>query len=366
MRNSDRDALDNAVLDLAKRYGSISVNAVSQRLKKKWETVQSAVNRLIAKGELYYISDTKSPKIYSVWPSTDIKRTRADYLATLENGNSSPVCNDGYARPSVPYRRALTVNEIAPIVGFVCHPSVDKRNLPPAFIRCHWSGVWTIDVSTKGATYETYALKDEEITGGWTVRPMSGNLSLHGHIKLKDDPEKYTLAGITKKDGQLTKLNVRVHSRYIFYKASDRTAIEEFKAQVNDVLAVLIKQGWTFGEIHYNASNLHRALNSVAFASNLPVGHEDQPNDLVHFDRSHGVPEGEVYGVSEDANATSEFLADPMATINAINARLDSLTVVAEKLVSVTEKMTLSLTRIAETQASQIVIPFDNGGGMYV
>lgn len=365
MRNSDRDALDKTVMELANRYGSITINAVSQRLGKKWETVQSAVNRLVTKGLLYYVSETKNPKIYSVWPNEGVKRTRADYLASVENGNGSPVSNDGYARPTIPYRRALSPSEVAPIVGFVCHPAVDRRVLPPAFLRCHWAGAWTVDVSTKGATYETYALKDEGITGGWVVRPMSGNLSLHGHVNLPDDPDQYTITGITHKDGHLGKINIRVHSRYIFYKSADQTAIAEFRAQVNDVLAVLKKQGWAFGEIHYNNNQLHRALNSVAFASALPVGHEDKPTDMVHFDRSHGTPEGEVYGVGEDANETSEFLADPMSAINAINARLDSLVLLVDKLAHVSEKMTSSLTHVVETQA-QIAIPFDNGGGMYV
>lgn len=375
MRKADRDTLDKQVQELAQRYGSINTNAVSQHLKKKWETVQSAINRLVDAGVLYYISGTKSPKVYSIYPSAKEQRTRKDMLADLANRETETAKqesetenretdNVGYARPTIPYRRALHPDEVAPIIGFVCHPAVDKSKVTPQFMRCHWAGAFVVDVVNRGATYETYVTSDGTTTGGWVVRPMSGNLSLHGHIRLPADPDKFTMTAMTKKDGSISKLSVRVHSRYIFAKSSDVTAVAEFLHQTNDVLDVLRSQGWTFGEIHYDVKDLHRAIASVRFANALPENYTENPNDVVHYDRSHGTPEGEIYGV--DDNNTVEFFGNPMAVIDGITARLDQLDSAVDKLLTITEKVSLAVTRMAEVQTSQIIAtPFDNGGRMY-
>ena len=191
--------------------------------------------------------------------------------------------------------------------------------------------------------------------GGSALRTVTFTLAM-------DDARKHTRAawgeGYTAEDAIGYENRIAYDSlRVIFYKASDRTAIAEFHQQVEDITGVLAKFGWEFGQIADNGKieNLHRAMNSIKLGmiAMQAKGYEDKETDMVHFDHSHGTPEAEVYGASEEANATVEFLAHPLERISAIETHLDLIDTTMGKMSSTMGKMSSTMIKVLEVLAQQ-------------
>lgn len=324
----EKEDLEKKIMDFANKHGSFCVNAISQQYDVKWETVNTSVQKLVSEGRLFVIAGTENPKIFTIWPSADLKRTRKTVLATLENRNRTGENDCLYACPQVPHLRASDHDDIRKSIGFVCHPSVKGKEVDIEYHRAHWRGSFVVEVKKQGKMLESWKLDDAPITGSWKVTPMSGNLKCNGRVHLPDDPEAFSISALTYKDGTIKRLNVYVHSRYIYYKASDRTALAEFHQQVDDILTVLGRFGWEFENIidKGKCDQLHRAMNDIKLGTLAMKGkYEDRETDMVHFDCSHGTPEAEVYGASDEANATIEFLTNPLPVISAIRTEMKEL-----------------------------------------
>lgn len=356
-RKVSKEDLKRHIMEFANKHGSFCINTISQQYKIKWETVNTTVQKLVSEGRLFLIADTQNPRMYSIWPSTDLKRTKKTVLATIEDREKTGEESQYYARYTIPYLRASDHDDIRKSIGFVCHPTVKGNEVDIDFVRAHWRGSFTVEVKKHGSMHPSWKLDGEQTVGSWKVTPMSGNLSCSGRIKLGDDPEAYSINALTRKDGTIGSLRVYVHSRFIFYKASDRTAIAEFHQQVEDITGVLAKFGWEFGQIADNGKieNLHRAMNSIKLGmiAMQAKGYEDKETDMVHFDHSHGTPEAEVYGASEEANATVEFLAHPLERISAIETHLDLIDTTMGKMSSTMGKMSSTMIKVLEVLAQQ-------------
>ena len=381
MRKEERDAFDKKVMHLFRAKGTLCANQVARHFNKKWETALSSINRLVKKGQLFYLPEMgDNPSFYSIWPDskgvkavTDSKKGQPDNQKKGEDRESDELC----ARKDPVWTRAEVPSEIIGKDGFVCHPSVSKSDVPDTFVRAHLHGPYLVKVIRVGSLPATYRVPDTDIVGGWTSKVMgtAGNRCYYGHMKFPEDRYKYKFHCMADKNGYLTSMLVYVHPRYIYYHGNAQTAVIEFEQQVKDIINVLDQYGWEFGEI-VPKGTYSMGYNNRQYAEQVPTNHVEKSTDIVKFDSSpgssdKGCTEAEIYHdgpMSEkqievlvehpqrilDLEARAdrqEAIADEQSRrITVLDSKLDKLIDVAEKNVQLTElTMTVSMGAIPNT-----------------
>lgn len=374
MRKGERDAFDKKVMHFARAKGTICVNQVARQFGKKWETANASISRLVKKGLLFYHPEMgDNPSFYSIWKDLKGKEAISDTPAhhpDNEKLESKQESDELYARLDLDWTRAEVPSEIVEKTGFVCHPSVNKKDVPPTFVRAHLHGQYLVKINKVGTVPNTYKVPNTEITGGWTSKVMgqAGNRCYYGHMKFPEDKDKYKFHSMASKEGVLSNLSVYVHPRFIFYKGNAGTASIEFEAQVKDVLRVLEQYGWEFGEV-IPKGTYSMGYNNRSFAEQMPTNHIEKDTDPVKFDSSpgssdKGCTEAEIYyngKLSEDQmDALVEHpqrildletkTDEQTERIATIDQKLDKLIDVAEKNVQLTElTMTVSMGGVPNT-----------------
>lgn len=323
---------DDRILDYIQSVGTVSIAMVSKNLGIKYDTVKDAIYRLSEDGKIYHINGTESPRMYSVWCS--VKKTdKPDIQNPVEKGVLG-ITPELYGRISGGIRRATQPNEIIREKGFVCHPKVNPKVLGLDFIRSHYRGCYTVDIIKKGKVEETYALPEYNATGGWrtTVMRNTGNLMVYGHIKIRD--EEWKFHALTNKTGEIGKLNIYVHSRYIYYQGERETARLEHEQQIRDICLILQAKGWIFGNEITPNGNLESAINSEELGNRMPRGYNEQSTDPLHYDNSHGIAECEVHaGIDHDE--TVEIMVNLPHHVKTLYSMIEKLTIATTNLSTV-------------------------------
>ena len=365
MRKVERDAFDKKVMHFVRAKGTVCVNQVARHFKKKWETADSSIKRLVKKGEIFYHPEMgDNPCFYSIWKDLKGKEVINDTLKgqpAVEKVESKQESDELYARLDLHWRRAEVPSEVIEETGFVCHPSVNKKDVPPTFVRAHLHGQYVVKINKVGMVPSTYKVPDTEIVGGWTSRIMgqAGNKCYYGHVKFPEDKEKYKFHSMANKNGDLKSLSVYVHPRFIYYKGNAGTSSIEFEAQVKDVLHVLEQYGWEFGEIRC-AGIYSMGYNNRAYAEQMPKNHVEKDTDVLHFDSSPGsseagCTEAEIYRKDELSEEQMDVLVehpqrilDLEAKADVQNERISNLDQKLNKLIDVAEK-NVQLTELTMT-----------------
>ena len=346
MRKDEREAFDKKVLHYARAKGTICANQVARHFGKKWETAQGSITRLVRKELLFYHPEMgDNPAFYSIWKDAKGKEAISDTPVpqpAVEKMEEKLESNDLYARFDLEWTRAEVPSEIVERGGFVCHPSVNKKEVPPTFVRAHLHGQYLVKINKVGNVPATYKVPNTEIVGGWTSRIMgqAGNKCYYGHMKFPDDKEKYKFHSMADKNGNLSNLSVYVHPRFIYYKGNAGTASIEFEAQVKDVLRVLEQYGWEFGEI-IPKGTYSMGYNNRAYAEQMPTQHIERESDPVKFDSSpgsseKGCTEAEIYRKDELSDKQIEVLVEHPQRILDLEAKSDTQ---AERIIDLDHKL---------------------------
>lgn len=290
MSDADDIAYMGTLLDLIRKYGSLTANACARYTHRKHETAKRALTKMVDDGQLY----TK------MWGKTC-------YYVLLPNARTMPdpqkweaqgkTFNDGYTRASsIPhFQRADHRLEVIPQPGFVCHPSTKGVNLDREWIRAHHNGEYQVKIVKVGTMKTTDYFADTDIRVQWQSKGLNTNVACNGKVFLHDDTRPWTMRTVSTKDGSFGLLSIRIHPRYVYYKDSKRTAEAEFRQQVFDILDVLERGGWVFDKTSIERKgDVHEAINDRNLGERVG-DYNQQDGDEVHFDRSHGTPEAELY-----------------------------------------------------------------------
>ena len=283
MRKQDQEDMDRKVLSYIRAKGTVNVNRVAGHIQRKWETAEKSLKRLSLKGLAFYHPDMH---LWSIWPDHASPRYFEDgqHTQKMEKDGKS---HEYYVR-EFPSSESIVRGEVGQTIekrGFLCHPSMKGSEIPRTFVRGHLHGQYLVTIKTVGQMPSTFALKDIETTGGWIAKKMNGNLCYYGHINEPSDPKTWKFHTMSDKDGNLDKLSVYVHPRYIYYKDNPEIASQEFRQQVKDVLRILECYGWEFSEI-VQRGTYSMALNDPILAGHMPVNHIETESDSVIYDSS--------------------------------------------------------------------------------
>lgn len=312
MNKSERVSFDRKVLAFVKAKGTTNTRRVASALNVKWETADRSLKRLQKKLQVFYYPDMKLWSIFNDHNTTrtfatgqTVEKREIEEKATTTTLEIS-LSGDDLVRGEE--------GEYLEKEGFVCHPATKGKDVPRSFIRGHVGGQYLVEIATTGKMPESFILPDKETTGGWTVRKMSGNDCYFGHINFSYDPKTFRFHSMSNKKGNLEKLSVYVHPRYIYYKNNNFYAPIEFRKQVKDVLTVLEGYGWRFGAI-YQKGTYHMAINDPVLASHVPKDHIELQNDPIKYDSSvkdgEGVcTEAEIYDDHPTSMAEMELMVE--------------------------------------------------------
>ena len=323
----DPDTLDRKVLTYVKAKGTTNVNRVSRQFKVKWETAQRSLSRLRAKKQVFYHPDMK---LWSIWSDNQIARCFEDGQHTEKR--------ESEGEPDVPYARFLPqlksnvrgfVGQTTESEGFLCHPRTKGYDLPRTFIRAHIHGHYSVKVLEEGRMPQTYANSDERYSGKWYSKKMNGNMGYFGEITMQEDPVPFKVNALSTKDGSVNRFSVYVHPRYVFKQNVRNVALAEFYQQVRDVLDILERYGWKFGDIKLSGY-LSMGINDRNLAANVPVNHTEFDTDPVHYDSSPGHADGvcteaEIYDDHPTAEAEAMVMAELPMRILGMESRLESV-----------------------------------------
>jgi hypothetical protein len=245
--------------------------------------------------------------------------------------------------------------------GFIAHPSMTGRDLPRTFVRGHIHGQFQVAVRTVGTMPETYVIPGTEIVGGWLARDMNGNTCYNGHVVLPGDRKKFRIQAMTAKDGSISKLSVYVHPRYIYYQRNAETAAWEFRQQVKDILAVLERHGWSFGEI-LQRGTYSMGINDPILASHVPTDHNEATTDDVLYDSSPGRTEGgcteaEILRIEPTDEEQVALMVDLPSRFLGLERTVNGIMTILERSLPAQEALTqrvADLTRATEFNTSVI------------
>lgn len=381
MKKAERVSFDRRVLAYITAKGTVCTNEVARHFKKKWETVNRSMERLLKNKQIFYLSEMgDNPYFYTIWNPDERVAIPSDTQITepaVEKRETERENSELYARHPLGWRRASTPDEIIETGGFVCHPKVTKKQAPRTFCRSHIKGQYLIEVTKVGLVPSTYLVPNTEITGGWMCKVMkgAGNKCYYGHIKFPEDPDKFKFHAMAAKDGGISKLSLYVHQRYIYYKGNKEIAMTEFEQQVRDVLRILEMYDWRFGAIERKGT-YHMGYNDQNYAKQMPTDYDEKESDTVHFDSSigqspDGCTESEIYDDHENAERQFEVLVEHPQRILALEAKADQQAIrienmdnklnrlidVAEKNIQLTELTMAATMNLAQTP------PANNGKG---
>ena len=328
----DSENLEKSVLKVLHKLGTATINQIARTLGRKHEVVTRAVLRLEEKGKVHIVKGGTARYVI-LHPSSVNMRVRPDHPEKGEKGGNE---NEGYARASCefPISRSKTVSERVPIPGTVLHPKVKGCDLSREWIRAHCNGEFQIAILEVG-DFRPYN-RNDDVAVDWKTARLNGNTAYNGKVYLKGaDTQVYTVRAVSRKDGTLSVLSVRVHPRYVFHEGHEQTALAEFRQQVLDVCGALEVHGWRFDKDTIALKGeLHSAINDSILGSQ--VGRYNQtPDDSLHFDHSHGIPECEVYGSDPD---TVELMVRLPETIRAMASSMAMLTALVGQIIDVQNK----------------------------
>lgn len=340
---------DEEVYKLLLQLGTATINDLARRLKHKHETVARAVQRLEESGKVNILKSGNT-RFISLRPTPINKRVRPDSKKRGEKGETE---NDVYTHPSldIPIIRAKLCSERVPLDGFVCHPRTRGCDLSREWVRAHVNGEYQIAI-TKVGDFRPYN-RNDDVAIEWTTSRLNLNTAYNGKVFLKgEDLTAYSIRAVEGKGGGLRVLSIRVHPRYVFHKNHLNTAIGEFREQIKDVCRALEVHGWGFDLSSITLSGeIHTAINDPVLGSK--VGRYNQsPDDSLHFDHSHGLPECEVYGEDPD---TVELMVRLPETIRSMSESLELLTATVNQIIEVQAK-TLTIMMPKTTEQTQDVM----------
>jgi len=350
MRKSEREDFDRRVFVYIKAKKTVNVNEVAKKFGKKWETANASIQRLVREGKVFYHPEMgDNPCIFSIFPEK--RNDPITRSVPKAEPDAKPSEGDIYAQFDIEWRRAEVPDEVIEEKGFVCHPSVKGSDINQRFVRAHLHGQYLVRIVKVGRTPDTYVVPGTEITGGWTSRIMrgAGNRCYYGHLKFPYDRDKYKFHTMSDKEGNLSKLSVYVHPRYIYYQGNSATASTEFRRQVEDVLEILREYGWEFGEV-VPKGIYSMALNNRGYAENMPTEHFETTEDMVRFDSSpgsssEGCTEAEILNDHPTAEAEMAVMVESPRRILALESRasrqeqrIDSVDTKIDRLIDVAEK----------------------------
>lgn len=288
MKKVERDAFDRKVLYYIRAKGTVCTNQVRQHFKVKWETANRAIERLVARKEVFYHPEMgDNPYFYSVLENTGVRESKKSKPAVEKRETEDEKYGYSVRLPSE-FTRG-TDSEIIEREGFVCHPLLKGKDLARTFGRAHLHGQFSVEIKQIGTCPETFAIPDLDVRGGWYSKPMKpvGNKCYYGHILFPYDRSPFNVQIMTKADGSMKTISIYVHPRYIFHEGIDWVANEEFHRQVEEVCAILERYGWRFGKAEMKGL-LSLGLNDSDFAKQMPVNHIERADDPVIFDSSPG------------------------------------------------------------------------------
>lgn len=285
------------LLDLIRKYGSLTANGCARHTHRKHETAKRMLSKMVDDGLIY--TKTYGKTVYYVlMPNA---RTMPDPQKWDAMGKGK---DDGYVRASSipPFTRAANRLEVIPQPGFVCHPATKGKNLNNEWWRVHHNGEYQVKIRSVGVMKTTDYFADTDIRVQWETKGLNTNVACNGKIFLHNDTRPWTLRTVSTKDGSFNTLSIRVHPRYVYYKGEKETAEIEFKQQVLDVLDVLERGGWVFDrDTIKRHGDIHHAYNDRYLGQTVGDYHQ-QEGDELHFDHSHGTPEAEIYGDVDPAD----------------------------------------------------------------
>lgn len=328
---------EERLLTAIKYKGSITANYGANILGIKYDTAKNYLEKMVKKGILrtkvkgsftHYVLVPKSEKIGTFHPQPDIKKGKDK--------------TDGYGRVSV--TRATTPEEVIRVKGFVCHANVLPEKVSDAFIRSHHNGQYEVKIIQKGqmvegSHYIPIPNTDQSIVVNWRFTDLQGfNTQCLCNIKIPTDRRVFALRAVSTKAGELNKMSVWVHPRYIYNIGVIETTHAEFIQQVNDLLDILRSEGWDFDkDITFNGEH-HYAFNDTMLGS-LVSNYERDDNNPIVFDHSHGVNEMEIIETDGDTEKSGQ-LVECIANLPSILQNVSmSFTEVTKSLVELSKQV---------------------------
>lgn len=353
------EALDRQVYGYILSHGSVTVGCIARQLKRKHETIARSVLRLEEKGEIYSENDG-THKYWTVRPKSPLERDRP---APTEMGVKKGFCSEGYGAPSGEHSRARSSSERIPRKGFVLYPSTKGSQVGREWVRIHTSGVYTVDIKQVG-DFKPYC-NDTDESVEWSTSPFGKSTAYNGKVFLhRGDVIAFNVRSILGcKAKTLKVLLVYVHPRYCWHEGHEHTAIMEFRKQVEDVLDLLEMHGWRFDRDSITLKGeMHTAINDPVLGSQVGQYHQ-MPNDPLHFDHSHGIPEAEIYGQDPE---TVEMMVQLPHIIKAFGVSIHALNVNLAEVVDIQSKLTLLVaSSLGRAEEPPEVKPIDHDYRMY-
>lgn len=344
MTDEQQIAYEEVVLSLVRRYGTTTPNQIARLTKRKHETAARMLRILTEKGLVY--ADKKGRLTYYTLrvDSAHPPRVRPDRPKT---GGKVEGNTEGDARASVSLlKRARTPLEIYPEEGFILHPSVRGCDVGREWVRFHTNGQFVVPVVREGRFISYFPDSDQSIK--WTTSYLSTQTVYNGDVYLHNgDIFAYSVRMVASKKHQIKNISVYTHPRYIFYKEQDRYGPAEMHQQVLDVLSVFEKAGWEFNTDRIEMKGeYHCAINDETFGS-LVGKYIQYSDDPLHFDRSHGVAESEVYGKDPE---TVEMMVQLPNIIRAHSSSLYAISSHIDTIIEIQAKLTQSAAEMSQTQ----------------
>lgn len=355
--NVNEDRYDR-ILSLLASKKSDNANHLMRELRKidgfksiKYDTVRDYLEKFEEDG-LCYHEDIGRTRYYTIYPDW---KSRLSIARSDKPVGQIGIHNDAYARTSCEgeNHRGKTGTERICEVGFVCHPSVRGNEVSREFIRSHVNGEYQVQIVKVGSMKSVEWL-DNSIQVKWKGSSLNCNHQATGSIRnLMGDPEPFSVRTVSNKDGVFSKLSVKVHPRYIYYKDEQTTSQREFIQQVRDICNVLTRLGWEFGEDVYFKGQIHRAIVDPVSPTHVPSGYVQHESDALHYDHSHGTPECEIYG---DNPSDVEIMVN-LPTI--IRSQTDAILELQKQITILCEMQSQTISMSVKPNI------FANEGGMY-
>lgn len=346
MTEEEQTAYEEVVLAIVRRYGTTTANQVSRLTKRKHETAARMLRILTEKGLVY--SDKSGRTVYYTLrvDSTPLPRVRPDRPKTEGKVEEK---TEGCGRGSVDvFKRGRTPVEIYPEVGFVLHPSIRGADVGREWVRFHTNGQFVVPVKKEGSFISYFPDTDQSIE--WETSYLSTQTVYNAKVFLHNgDMFAYSVRMVASKKHQIKNVSVYTHPRYVYYKEHETYGPMEMRQQVDDVLAVFERAGWEFNHSAIEMKGeYHSALNDTDFGS-LVGKYIQYPDDPLHFDRSHGVPEAEVYGKDP---ATVEMMVNLPNIIRAHSSSLFAISNHIDSIIEIQAKLSHTAADLSNTQAT--------------
>ena len=344
MSEEEQTAYEEVVLSLVKRYGTVTSNQIARHTKRKHETAARMLRILAEKGlvyadksgrTVYYTLRVDSNPLPRVRPDRPKKGGKVEGKTEVYAGGTSIIC-----------KRAKTPLEIHPEEGFVLHPSIRGVDVGREYVRFHVNGQYVVPVKKAGQFTSFFPDTVQSIE--WESSFMSTQTMYNAKVFLHNgDLFAYTVRMLTGKRHVIKNVVVYVHPRYVYYKEHEKYGPVEMHQQVLDVLSVLERAGWEFNKDSIELKGeYHCALNDEDLGS-LVGKYIQYADDPLHFDRSHGTPEAEVYGSDP---ATVEMMVHLPDIIKAHSTSLYILSEHLDSIISIQAKLTQTAADLSNTQ----------------